>query len=419
MLNINDTLYFSSHVVNWYTRDIWDQVYKNVPPEGQWYLKVYEKVLPNRLITRNGEWTTPWPQELIPKFRMPEYDPMFNKSFEQVTDENALRIRDRILQGEKFAVMYSGGIDSTLVLSSLIKNLNKEELESVTVMCSGESIAENPVFYNKFIHEKMKTLDSKNHKYDDLIKLGMTPIISDEGDCIFGTLIGLNMYNSFDALVDTVSGPVKENLRLLKDKISDPSVHYSTFKELIIKFLDIPSDPNFGRILYDKYDHNIKTATVPVHSLHDFFWWLIFNVKYYNCSVRGAIYINDTLDINTAVHRIHNWFNDADYQRWSMANNNNGTKIKKSILSYKTAAKEYIYAVDKNEWYRTFKTKLESLWNISNLQNVQNIPMEKRPVARIAVKKENWELVHITDPGVIEYFTHHASNYKIDWTDIK
>jgi hypothetical protein len=102
-----------------------------------------------------------------------------------------------------------------------------------------------------------------------------------------------------------------------------------------------------------------------------------------------------------------------------MVNNNNGTKIKKSILSYKTVAKEYIYSVDKNEWYRTFKTKLESLWNISNLQNVQNIPMEKRPVARIAVKKDDWELIHITDPGVIEYFTHHASNYKIDWTDIK
>lgn len=418
MLNINDTLYFSSHVVNWHTEPFWNKVHDSVPYEGQWYLNVYKKVLPNRLVTRNGIWTTPWPQELIPKFQMPEYDPTFNKSFEQVTDENAIRIRDRIRQGEKFAVMYSGGIDSTVVLASLIKNLSQEELESVTVMCSGESMIENPVFYRQFIHDKLKTLDSSKYKYDDMINLGLTPITADEGDCIFGTIIGLNMYNNFDALLDKISGPVKENLRPLKNKITDPSVHYSEFKELIIQYLNIPSDPNFGRILYDKYDYNVKTATVPVHSLHDFFWWLIFNVKYLNCSVRGAIYYNDTMDCNTVMHRIVNWFNDEDYQRWSMANNNNGTKIKGSILSYKSVAKDYIYSVDNNEWYWKFKTKLESMWNISNRQVVSDIPMNKRPVGRIAIKKDDWELIYITDPGVVEYFTHHTSNYKIDWTDI-
>jgi hypothetical protein len=419
MLNINDTLYFSSHVVNWHTESVWKEVYNSVPYDGQWYLDVSKKVLPNRLVTRNGEWTTPWPQELIPKFAMPAYDPTFNKSFEQVTDENAIRIRDRICQGEKFAVMYSGGIDSTVVLAALIKNLSTEQLKSVTVMCSGESMIENPTFYRKFIHNKLTTLDSKQYKYDDLINLGLTPITADEGDCIFGTIIGLTMYNNFDALLDKISSPVKENLRPLRNRLSDPSVHYSVFKDLIIQYLDVPKDPQFGRILYDKYDHNIKTASVPVYSLHDFFWWLIFNVKYINCSVRGAVYYNDTIDCNIAIHRIVNWFNDADYQRWSMVNNNNGQKIQSSILSYKIVAKDYIYSVDKNPWYWTFKTKLESMWNISNLQNVQGIPVDRRPIGRVAIKKEDWELIYITDPGVKEYFTHHVSQYKIDWTDIK
>ena len=36
-----------------------------------------------------------------------------------------------------------------------------------------------------------------------------------------------------------------------------------------------------------------------------------------------------------------------------------------------------------------------------------------------AIKKEDWELIYVTDPGVVEYFTHHVSQYKIDWTDIK
>ena len=125
------------------------------------------------------------------------------------------------------------------------------------------------------------------------------------------------------------------------------------------------------------------------------------------------------MDCGIVIDRIVNWFNDEDYQRWSMVNNNNGTKIKNSILSYKTVAKDYIYSVDKNDWYKTFKTKIESMWNISNLQNVTGIPMERRPIGRIAIKKEDWELIYITDPGVEEYFTHHVSQYKIDWTDIK
>lgn len=418
MLNINDTLYFSSQVVNHQTKDVWYKIFDQIPFDGQWYMRISNKVIPNRLVSRNGEWSMPWPQELIPKFAMPEHDPNYSKSFEQVTDEKALRIRDRIHQGEKFAVLWSGGIDSTLVLASFIKNFNEEELKSVTILCSGESMIENPHFYRQFIHGKLQTLDSKKHKYDNLIELGMTPVTADEGDCIFGTLIGLNMYNNFNALVDKVTGPTKMNLISLRDKISNPEVHYSQFKELIIQYLNTDWHPEFGRILYDKYDHNIKTATVPVHSLHDFFWWLIFNVKYLNCSVRGPIYVNDTMDCKTVIDRVENWFNDQEYQLWSMANNNNGTKIKSSILSYKNVAKDYIYAVDKNEWYRTFKTKLESMWNISNLQDISGVPLDRRPMSRIALKKDDWSLVHVTDPGVEEYFLHHLSNYKIDWTDV-
>lgn len=418
MLNINDTLYFSSLGSTYYTKNLWQNVLDRVPFDGQWYFKISDKVMPNRMVTRNGVWTTPWPQELIPKFAMPAYDPSFNKSFEEVTDTKAIKIRDRIRAGEQFAVMYSGGIDSTLILAALIRNLSTEELQNVTVMCSGDSMIENPTFYRKFIHNKLKTLDSKKYKYDDMINMNLTPITGDEGDCIFGTLIGLNMYNNFNALIENVSGPVKINLLSLRSKISDPETHYSNFKELIIQYLNSAWHPDFGRILYEKYNHNVETATVPVHSLHDFFWWLIFNVKYLNCSVRGPLYFNDTIDPKTAIERTENWFNDEEYQLWSMVNNNNNTKIKNTILSYKGVAKDYIYSVDQNEWYRTFKTKLTSLWNITNLQDVSGVPEARRPAYRIGLKKDDWSLVHVNDPGVEEYFVHHLSNYKIDWTDL-
>lgn len=418
MLNIGDTLYFSSvhgHVKTY--KGFWEDLIKDLPFAGQWYIKISERVHPLRHISRDGVWTTPWPQELIPKFVMPKYDPTYSKTFSEVTDENAQRIKHRVQTGEKFGVMWSGGIDSTVIVAALIKNLSKKELENIYILCSGESMIESPRFYGNFIHNKIKTLDSRTHKYDTLINMDITPITGDEGDCVFGTQIGLNMYNNFDALIEKSSPQVRENLKPLRTQLINAEAHYSVFKDLLIQYFNLPWHPEFGRLLYEKYDYNIKTASVPVYSLHDFFWWLIFNVKYLNCSARGSIYYNDTLHWHDVMTRMVNWYNDTDYQLWSMANNNNGTKIKNHILSYKSASKDYIYDLDKDIWYYTFKSKVDSLWNIT-WKNNQDIPGSRPHPDKIAVKKDNLELVHFSDPGVTEYFTHYLTNYKIDWTDI-
>ena len=418
MLELDKILYFVTSSSNYQTGWLWKGLYDELPTfESRWYLTVGKRFTPSRFVTRHGEWTLPWPQELPEKFKMPEYNPNFSKSFMQVTDEKALRIKERIIQGEKFVVMYSGGIDSTVVLTSLIKNLTNEELESVWVGASVESVIENPYFWNNFIQGKIKTIDSKITKYDDLIEAGLTPITADEGDCIFGTLIGLNMYNNYDYLISDLSEGTKQKLSNLKNRIGDADIHFSTYKDLIIKFLDVPDEKDFGRILYEKYVRNIETASVPVHSLHDFFWWLIFNVKYLNCSVRGALFYNDRVAWQDAIMSIENWYNDSEYQLWSMANNNNGQKIKQTPLSYKKVAKDYIYDFDKNHWYNNFKMKLESMWMIGNQQNVTHLDIHRRPNARIALTKD-YEMIYTDTPGVKEYFLHHLSNYKINWTDI-
>lgn len=417
MINLDETLCYSSIHTFGRKTGFWVDMLNDMPFDGQWYIKISSTVTPMRHISRNGEWSMPWPQKLIPKFAMPKYDPTFNKSFEQVTDENALRIKQRVQQGEKFGIMWSGGIDSTVILVALLKNLTSRELENIYVLYSGESIIEYPDFFRKFIHNKLKTFDSRVVKYDNLLDMDITPITGDEGDCIFGTVIGLNMYNNFDALLDKIDSPNKDNLKSLRNKISNSDIHYSTFKDLIIQYLDIPWHKDFGRILYEKYDLNVRTADVPVHSLHDFFWWLIFNVKYLNCSIRGALHYNYTLDWKVVMDRMVNWYNDTDYQLWSMVNNNNGTKIKNHILSYKESAKKYIYDFDRNIWYYTFKHKVDSLWNLTYRSN-ERFPNVKSTNDRIAAKFENYELLYMDDPEVEKYFRHHLSNYKIDWTEV-
>ena len=167
--------------------------------------------------------------------------------------------------------------------------------------------------------------------------------------------------------------------------------------------------------MYEKLVHNINTASVPVNSLHDFFWWEIFNIKYLNCAVRGSIYFNDRLPVQQVMTRIVNWFSYPDYQRWSMVNNNNGQKIKKTLSTYKMAAREYIWDLDRNDWYKNFKVKLESLWIVGHQQNVDNIPNNLRPVSRVGLTKD-FEMLYIDDENVQNFFKHHLQNYKINWS---
>ncbi len=414
MIKPDDTIYFSSISFNYYHDSFWNEVHKQSGDGGKFYINMAKRLNPCRFVSRNGEWSMPWKQELIPGYEMPAYDPTFSKTFDQVSDEQAMLIKQRISQGERFAVMLSGGIDSTMVMSALLKNLTKEELSSVAVCASVETIIENPHFWHRYIQDQFTIIDSDKHKYDEIIALGYTPITADEGDCIFGTLFGLILYNNYDAYLSNLSSSAKADLENLKYRISDPDVHYSRYKDLLINYLGIASDPVFGQLFYEKLVRNIDTATVPINSLHDFFWWMIFNIKYLNCAVRGSIYINDTLDTKLVMNKIVNWFNYPDYQRWSMVNNNNGQKIKKTPATYKTAAKNYIWELDHNDWYKNFKVKLESLWVIGHRQDVTNVPNDRRPVSRLGLNK-NFEILYMDDVSVQNFFKHNLENYKIDW----
>ena len=415
MLKLDDTLYFSSISYNTVLNDYWDDMYNVSGPGGKFYLNLSKRINPLRYVPRDGEWSMPWKQDLIPGYEMPVYDPTFSKSFAQVSDEQALIIKKRIANGDRFAIMWSGGINSTVIFAALLKNLNLTDLASVVVCASADSIIENPSFWEKYVNGKFQIIDGATHKYDDLIEQGLVPITADEGDCIFGTVLGLTFYNHYDFYLDSMSPDVRTNLRNLKHKISSPDVHYSVYKELIIKHLGLGiPDPNFGRFLYEKYHRNIKTASVPVQTLHDFFWWMIFNVKYLNCSVRGALYYNDRVDWKTAINTIVNWYNYADYHRWSMVNNNNGQKIQTTLASYKTAAKDYIWSFDKNDWYRNFKIKLESMGMLTLYQDISKIEKGHAPVYRVGLTKD-YEMLYANDPGVKEFYKHHLSNYKIDW----
>jgi hypothetical protein len=135
-----------------------------------------------------------------------------------------------------------------------------------------------------------------------------------------------------------------------------------------------------------------------------------------NCGVRGALYYNDSIDLNRAIHAIDNWYNDPVYQHWSMNNNNNGQKIGGGPATYKKAARDFIYDFDKNDWYRSFKLKLESMGSNVVHQGVHLDSLNGRPTARFGITK-NYDLLSIDNHDVQEYIRHHLNNFKITWSE--
>lgn len=425
-LKLSDKLYFSNIAFNIYQNDYWQDVYSKTSPGGKFAINIARRLNPNRYVTRDSSvWTNPWPQPIIPKYKMIDYDPNFKLDFAEVCNLVALKYKDRINQGERFAVMYSGGLDSTTIMTALIKNLNGEELKNVTVCTSITGIMENPVFYDKFIKNKFKIIDSMTYKYDTVMAMGYNPITADDGDCIFGTVFGIGLYYNWEKFAKNLSADSRTHISNIIAKHNDPDVHYTEFKDLLIAYLALPAkqvwpqapipvEPNFGRVLFEKFHLNAQTTNVPVNSLHDFFWWLIFNVKMLNCGVRGALYFNDNVNPETAIHKIENWYLDPLYQKWSMVNNNNGQKILGGAATYKLAAREYIYSLDNNDWYKTFKLKLESMALAVVRQDLSRIDPNYIPNARFGIT-ENYDLLSINDSDVKDYIQYHLDNFKIDW----
>lgn len=419
---------FNSVIWNGYQNNFWQGLYKELDAPGQFYIDIARRLNPNRLISRcSAEWSLPFDQAVWPGLDMPVFNNNFKASFNEVTDQRALEIKTRINStDQKFAVMYSGGIDSTVMLTALLKNLSQREFKNISVCTSSAAIANNPEFWKKFIFDKVAVIDSSNNKYDSLISQGFAPITGDTGDCLFGTTFASHLYYNWRSYAGDLGYLSVNDIEKKICQFTDPNVHYSTFKDLLINYFKIPKkqgfpffsldkpNPAFGEMFYNKLDLHAKTSPVPINSLHDFFWWYIFNLKYVNCAVRGHIYFNDSVSVKTANDIIVNWYHTDAYQQWSMNNNSNGTKIGYTASTYKKAARDYIFDFDKNPWYYHFKLKIENVGLLYNKQDVDNIAVAERPNARFGVT-DNFEILSIDEPLTQEYIKQSLSTYKIDW----
>lgn len=243
---------------------------------------------------------------------IPEYR-SFTESFEQVCDARANQLIDKAEANNcNINVMWSGGIDSTTALVSLLRTGRKER---INVVLSKASIGEYPKFYRDVIAAELE----KQHSVVDSPKLALNSLdinlTGEIGDQMFGSAA---IFKAFK-----------------KRKLFDRYQDYIA--------------PDF----IDRLSEQIKKCPIELNTTFDFLWWFNFSMKYQNVQFR--IYPSVQMPFGSITH----FFDTDEFQLWSF--NNPDKKIKTTLESYKYVAKDYIYTYHQDDNYLENKLKVGSL----------------------------------------------------------
>ena len=349
-------------------------------PATKNYLTITEKLWyePNLIHARTtipANWHN-WNTDTLSMHRIPTFNPTYNLSFEEVTNLRALEIeRYHEETGLPILITWSGGIDSTTVVSAVVKNFKKSTLSAVTILLNNSSYFENPVFFNKIIKPQLKY--DNIEKYQDAPWKNHIYISGEPADSIW----------------------IHADILELNQRFPGTSLkNFRTDSDVLIKFLGSKSNIDHAVWFYNMILEDIDShAPMLLETYEDFWWWINFN--FYMCGLCLKSFIKDSRNHNSDSFVLYRtnykpWFMSELYQQWSMNNNSNGIKINGTLQSYKLPAKQYIFDLDQNPYYYHYKSKTGS----SN----QYYSTDK-PLNRILALYNDGSVLRFNDPACKEF----------------
>jgi hypothetical protein len=217
--------------------------------------------------------------------------------------------------------MWSGGIDSTSILVSLLKTANKELLDQLVVVCNQASVDENPYFYNWYIKNKLTTVDTDQFR---VTSDNYNKILLVNGDCaemIFGSTQpwALARQGQMDIIHESC-----HNDALLRRSLKSENPAALDFSLNLIK-------------------QSAKHSPVPIETIYDFLWWQYFDFKIVDSLFHLILYLTEELtDEQVAdfwTNAYQRFYTYPEMQIWSMLTNN--TRRENMHIDYKYDAKKY------------------------------------------------------------------------------
>jgi len=292
---------------------------------------------------RSGKNTYPFKSSIVDHLPIgvPDYNPNFSLTFGEVSDQRAQELR-RTKWDRPWLVFHSGGVDSTVILTSILKNFSTADLSNIHVASNYAGVYENPKFFMEHISPNFRIIDSSELDISTELLNKYYVINGEFGDQLY-------------------AGPVYL-VREFMDNADLWETNIRTNPDRMLQALTDQVDKPFANWYYETLIENINSTNIPMETYHDFNWWFSFNVMWSALTLRSLKFSRTTDDDHLSVYLNSHipWFNTTDYQQWSMNNNKRGEKYSTYAGLYKTAAKRYIYDYDHDKYYYAFKPKLAS-----------------------------------------------------------
>lgn len=247
---------------------------------------------------------------------------------------------------EKLVLLYSGGIDSTLIVSLLISHPEWAKIKDHVLLAFNEdSQLENPEFFTDIILPYFgHNLISSTNFYSIVTNPEYLCVTGECADNLFGSLT-LKSYMDFTRDYRSIHTPWEtESLIWLLDKVED---HRDEREQM----------------LYDL----VNAAPISIESNHDFLWWLNYAMKWQAVKYRMSMHSPTAEQAEYMASNVINFFDSEDYQRWALYSKEE--KVGSRWNTYKLPAKKLIHEIWPNDAYFKYKTKWPSLPTITRYNN--------------------------------------------------
>ena len=326
----------------------WIKIYKN-PYANYWQAISMLLVGVTDFRARSGNFTTPWNATSNKFYAMPKFK-FINDKFSDLMDQRALEILLKAKnQNKRIAILWSGGIDSTCVLISFLKNLTKADYENLSVVCNTSSVLENYNFYKKFLSNKIHCIHYNQLNVDNKFLDEYILLHGDPGDCLFGP--SSSMYKYFINRGEHLE-PWRNHLGKMAELLEPTSVHGI-------------HAPGFGSWFTNKVTRNLEESgqTDYISTIADWWWWNYYNLKWEFSCQRPFFYTKRDFSKGISTDRLEEYsknvfFNNENFQLWTYSNLKN--HINKEFTFHKKPAKDYIFEFTKDDVYNKNKTKVNA-----------------------------------------------------------
>jgi hypothetical protein len=321
-----------------------DAGFINLSSDSKKYLHLTE-VMPgvHDIRARIGTFNNPW-RGLVPEwYAIPSFN-FINDKLSDILDARAIELLNVAKQENKSLVInWSGGTDSTTVLTSFLKNTTPSDQHLLTVCCNTTSIQEYLKFYLNHISPnnniKIKTsntlLITKEYLDNNIILHG------DPADCLFGpSQYAYEYFSNNNQHLEPWSNHSNKMIELMD---------YMSFKNGV-------NIPDLGKWWFDIVTRTLEESGQSdyVSSVADWWWWTYYNFKW-SFSCQRPLFFglpnvdHEGLPVEYQQSFAKNTFyNTEKFQQWSFSN------LKKLVgpnvaKSFKAEAKKYIYDFTKDE----------------------------------------------------------------------